>query len=185
MHLLKVVFHSEKTDKQWVLSRMSDVPYINGINIQHICKTKKFIQTGLTDFRAHTTMFPNAVYKLDDDISTEIWSFLDRRGFNEVVKDAISPLTYIKEIWKTIKNGVRNTIDFYVKKKIVSLLSSLVVTIISYYTMSGLYPQFVIYSLLPISIHLAVYFSVKFFIMCYRSHKKIKHNIYKGRLHND
>jgi hypothetical protein len=185
MHVLKVIFESETSGKRWVLSCMSDIPYINGINIHYIIKSKKFSQTGLTDFRAQTTMFPDAVYNIDEGISTEVWSFLDRKGFNEEIKDAITIKSYIKEILKTTKHCLVSVYTFYTKRRILSLLLSSMITLIVYYVLSYIYPSMIIYSLVPVCSHLAIYFLVNLVIMCRKAHKKITYNIYKGRIHSE
>lgn len=186
MHVLKIIFESEGTGKRWVLSRMSDVSYVNGVNIHSIVKTKQFSIHGITDFRAETTMFPKNKYTIDDDISTELWSFLtNKKGFNEVVKDAIGIMSYVKEIFKGIKTSLSNVYTFYTKKRIKALLLTSVATMLIYYIMSYLCPSIVIYSVVPISLHIAVYFLVTLVIMIRNIHKKITYNIYKGRIYNE
>lgn len=172
-HLLTIIFESEKSKKKWNLYKLHDTSYIQ-MNIHHIIRSGNFSRSGITDFRQETTMFPKAIYTIPDEVSSDIWQYLEKIGFKEK-KRGISIFDYTKEILLGIKNKAIAIKNFYLNKKVLSLLTTFAPSYLCYYITNSWY------SLIPIGLHIAVYFLYLTVIMVSKLHNSITYQVLKRK----
>lgn len=184
IHILKLVFESEKSKKKWTLSKVSDIPYINGINIHSIVETQKFRVKGITDFRAETTMFPNAIYTVDDNMSRDIWACLMHNGFKENQSTSIGMGTYIKEIYKSIYYKTVRVLNIVIKRPIKTLFNLSILNTIVYWGLTIASVEWAIYSWGILLSFIALYIFKYTIILLLKMHKSIMINIYQRKLND-